>query len=84
MVKYNQFEYYYLNNGNSFYTMSPMIYLNNYYRNKAYVGYVDALGKIDTTLVNETKEVRPVITLANYLSVQGAGTLENPYVIEEF
>lgn len=67
----------YLNDGNIYYTMSPIQF--NY---RAYVAIVDNYGKIDADIVNESREIRPVINLINSLEVEGDGSLANPYLVK--
>ena len=66
----------YLYNGNEYYTLSPA-----FYNGRAHVGVINRDGKLDATRVSDTQEIRPVINLASYLEVDGNGTIDNPYVI---
>lgn len=67
----------YLYDGKDFYTMSPAEY--NY---RALVGIIDRNGRLNDSIVTDTKEVRPVINLINSLEVTGDGTLANPYLVK--
>lgn len=73
-TEYNELNY--LFNGNDYYTMSPTEY--NY---RAYVGIVDRFGRINESIVTETKQVRPVINLSNSLEVSGDGSIASPYLV---
>src|SRR5574344_825156 len=69
---------YYLYDGSDFYTMSPA-----FFGSQAWVGTITSTGKLDATSVNNSKEVRPVINLVNYVTITGDGTVDNPYLIDE-
>ncbi len=69
---------YYLNNGTTFYTMSPSTFMYGY---QAYVMYVDETGTLTSTLTTKEQGLRPVITLSSHLTSEGTGTLTDPYRI---
>lgn len=67
----------YLNNGKSFYTMTPTMF-NGY----AIVAIVRDDGRLDDVIVNEKHGIRPVINIDGSIVVSGLGTTENPYLID--
>ncbi len=69
---------YYLYQPYDFYTMTPA----EYYGYNAYVFYVNGAGSLLRTTVTDNMHIRPVINLNSSLTVNGLGTVENPYVIE--
>ena len=80
-----QYNYkYYLRTGASsgFWTMSPCWYNYNIY--KANIFYVSQDGYLtgDSINVNNSYGVRPVINLRSDVTLTGAGTASNPYVVQ--
>ena len=72
---------YYLNSGNSYWTMSP--YQFNTWGN-AHVVYVNETGKIDSTYAVVLENgVRPVINIdTKAISFTGSGTINDPYILK--
>lgn len=71
--------YGYLNNGTEFYTMTP----SDYYIYSTYNMIVKQDGSLADTQVSNKKGVRPVLSLKSTLVVEGDGTINNPYRIEQ-
>ena len=70
---------YYLNNGENYYTMTPL----EYYSYQAYLTSVNSSGAmVPTTAVNEIG-VRPTIVLNKEVTISGSGTINDPYTIDE-
>ena len=69
---------YYLYNGDTFYTASPAEYVNN----AANVFVVTNTGAIAIERTDSNLAVRPVINLISTVTYQGAGTVDNPYIID--
>lgn len=70
---------YYLNNGTSFYTITP----RDYYYRQASMFIVDATGSLGEMTSSYQNGVRPVISLKANTVVIGNGTIDNPYMIDE-
>ena len=69
---------YYLYTNQYYWTMSP----SYFYGSSAYVFYVGSNGTLDLSNgVNLARGVRPVINLAPNVTITGAGTTSNPYVV---
>lgn len=69
---------YYLNNGETYFTMSPL----EYYNYSAYVAVVGPTGALTGAHPNVAFGIRPVILLNSSLTVSGEGTISNPYTID--
>lgn len=69
---------YYLYNGENFYTSSGA----EYYNYTAYVITVTNNGAMGIAPTNSGLGIRPVINLDSVLTVSGAGTIDNPYIID--
>lgn len=69
----------YINNGTSFYTMTP----SNYYYYTTYMLIMNEEGSIKDAIVNNKKGFRPVISLKSNIIVTGKGTIDDPYKIDE-
>lgn len=69
---------YYLYQPYDFYTMTPA----EYYGYNAYVFSVNGAGSILKTTVTDTLHIRPVININSSQTVNGLGTVDNPYTIE--
>ena len=70
---------FYLKNGESAYwMMSPAGFRNNY----AYAWHVNGAGYTDSSYVNLTTGVRPVINLSADTLVTGSGTGSDPYIVK--
>ena len=70
---------YYLNNGEHYYTMTPL----EYYNYQAYLVSVNPSGAIVPATPTSMLGVRPVIVLNKDITVSGEGTIGNPYTIDE-
>ena len=70
---------YYLNNGEHYYTMTPL----EYYNYQAYLVSVNQSGAIVPATPTSMLGVRPVIVLNKDITVSGEGTIGNPYTIDE-
>ena len=53
-----------------------------YYGYNAYVFSVNGAGSILKTTVTDTLHIRPVININSSQTVNGLGTVDNPYTIE--
>lgn len=69
---------YYLNNGETFFTMTPLEYFNY----TSYVAAVTTTGSIAGAYPNTAFGIRPVILLNSSVTVSGEGTISNPYTID--
>jgi hypothetical protein len=69
---------YYLNNGETFFTMTPLEYFNY----ASYVAAVTTTGSIAGAYPNTQFGIRPVILLNSSVTVSGEGTIGNPYTID--
>ncbi len=69
---------YYLYNGTSFITMTPI----DYYKGQSYIGIILPNGAFNNAIVNELRGIRPVINLSAATTVTGSGTMEDPYLID--
>lgn len=70
---------YYLYNGENFFTMSP----SHHERSRMYLLMVNNNGAITTTFTNSSSGIRPVININGTVNVNGNGTINNPYIIEQ-
>ncbi len=70
---------YYLYQAFDYFTMTPA----EYYGYNAYVFYVNGGGSLLRTTTTDNHHVRPVININSSLSVDGLGTIDNPYTIDE-
>ena len=71
-------ETYYLNNGTTFYTLTPSQYT---YRNPEMI-VVNDTGAINPIKATEELSIRPVLNLNSKTIVTGAGTETNPYIVD--
>ena len=71
---------YYLNSGNSYWTMSPAGFFDNF--NIANAWYVSSDGNTSNIIVGDSNGVRPVLILSADTLVSGSGTSANPYVVK--
>ena len=73
--------YYYLYNGQYFWTLSPSRFISNY--SGAYVWHVDPSGRLNVwSYVANSFETRPVINLkSDTLITKGDGTALNPFTV---
>ncbi len=69
---------YYLYNGENFYTSSGA----EYYNYVAYLLVVNNNGALTISPTNSGIGIRPVINLDSSTTVSGAGTLDNPYIVD--
>lgn len=69
---------YYLNNGETYFTMTPLEYFNY----SSYVAAVTTTGSLAGAFPNTQFGIRPVILLNSSLTVSGEGTISNPYTID--
>lgn len=69
---------YYLYNGENFFTMTGA----EFYNYNSYLFIVTNTGAINKAPTNYVYGIRPVINLAANLTVSGAGTQTNPYIID--
>ena len=70
---------YYLYNGETYFTMSPSHKDNS----KMNIFIVNNNGAIASSPTNSTAGVRPVITINGQVSINGNGTINNPYIIDQ-
>lgn len=69
---------YYLNNGETYFTMSPL----EYYNYNSYIAAVTSTGSLAGAFPNTQFGIRPVILLNSSVTVSGEGTIGNPYTID--
>ena len=69
---------FYLYKPYDYFTMSPA----EYYGYNAYMFYVNGAGAILKTYTTDNMHIRPVINIHSTMSVEGKGTLENPYYFD--
>lgn len=70
---------YYLNNGEAFYTGTPI----EYHSYQAFLGAVNHSGTLTEAWPNSWLGVRPVILLNPSITVSGNGTINDPYTLDE-
>ena len=68
---------FYLNNGETFFTMSPAEYESRI----SYIFGVSNDGKLEKLPTTNSEGIRPVINIDGNLHATGSGTIDNPYVI---
>lgn len=68
---------YFLYSGESFYTLTGLEYFNN----SANMFIVNNNGMLSSSKVDQVYGIRPVISINADVTVNGAGTLSNPYTI---
>jgi hypothetical protein len=73
---------YYLYNGENFMTLSPALYQPTGYVYGSYIFGVNNSGAINNKLSTDELGVRPVISLDPTVTVEGSGTVDNPYMID--
>ena len=73
---------FYLYTGQTYWTMTPALYILLQGQYMSMVIYLESNGKIHNTIVNSNYGVRPVISLQPGTSISGAGTAESPFIIE--
>ena len=69
---------FYLNNGENYYTTTPL----EYYNYIAYLNVVNSTGTLTSSTTTSNLGVRPVIVLNNSVTVSGSGTITDPYTID--
>ena len=75
------------NNNTSYYLYQPYDYFTmtpaEYYGYNAYVFYVNGAGNLLRTIPTDRMHIRPVISINSSQTVNGLGTIESPYVLED-